>query len=142
METETKAPSAVESEGVTGGVLGQTLIKSSSIRRWGPASAKQKTLEPKGARVEMFFEQTDSPLALFFVVAISRVQHTLNHSTSSSAYHRSLRGGKNFNLGTARRFLYTPFDEIPDALAGDGVRHRLRGPLPGGSRSEERRVVK
>jgi hypothetical protein len=32
---------------------------------------KQKTLEPKGARVEFILEQTDSPLALFIVVAIS-----------------------------------------------------------------------
>jgi hypothetical protein len=37
----------------------------------GACQPKQKTLEPKGARVEVFFEQTDSPLALFFVVAIS-----------------------------------------------------------------------
>jgi hypothetical protein len=32
--------------------------------------SKTKTPEPKGARVEMILEQTDSPLALFFVVAI------------------------------------------------------------------------
>jgi hypothetical protein len=57
---------------------------------------KQKTLEPKGARVEMFLEQTDSPLALFFVVAISRAQHTLNHSTSSSRVSKERVGRQEF----------------------------------------------
>src|ERR1039457_1080651 len=97
IETETKSPSAVESEGVTGSVLGQTLIKSSSIRRWGPIpQTKNPGAERRQGR--NVFEQTDSPLALFFVVAISRAQHALNHSTSSSAYHRSLRRGKSFNV--------------------------------------------
>jgi hypothetical protein len=83
METETRAPSAVESEGVIGGISGQTLIQILQHPAMGACTLKQKTLEPKGARVEMFLEQTDSPLALFFVVAISRAQHTLNHSTSA-----------------------------------------------------------
>src|ERR1017187_3695772 len=97
METETKAPSAVESEGVTGSVLGQTLIKSSSIRRWGlPGQRKNPGATRRQGRNVL--EQTDSPLALFFVVAISRAQHALNHSTSPSAYQRRLRRGKSFNV--------------------------------------------
>src|ERR1035438_7261599 len=100
IETETKAPSTVESEGVTGSVLGQTLIKSSSIRRWGPAGAtKNPGAERRQGRNVL--KQTDSPLALFFVVAISRAQLALNHSTSLSAYQRIRRRGKNF-LGAVR----------------------------------------
>jgi len=38
------------------------------------------------------FEQTDSPLALFFVVAISRADNALNQSTSLQLYHRAERG--------------------------------------------------
>jgi hypothetical protein len=52
IETETKAPSLPESEGLTGSKLGQTLIEPSSIRR--PAAQNEKTPEPKGARVEVF----------------------------------------------------------------------------------------
>src|ERR1039457_1888070 len=98
METETKAPSSVESEGVAGSVLGQTLIKSSSIRRWGPARRKTKNPGAERRQGRNVLEQTDSPLALFFVVAISRAQHALNHSTSPSAYQRRLRRGKSFNV--------------------------------------------
>src|ERR1017187_8405233 len=87
METETRVPSAVDSEGLPGSVLGQTLIKTSSIRRWGPAGAtKNPGAERRQGRNVL--EQTDSPLALFFVVAISRAQHALNHSTSPSGYHQ------------------------------------------------------
>src|ERR1700733_7329743 len=66
IETETKAPSAPKSGRVAVTAVDQTLIYSSSIRRIGP---DEKTLGPKAPRVENF-EQTDSPLALFSVVAI------------------------------------------------------------------------
>src|SRR5580692_5708434 len=79
IETETKAPSAPKRGRVAETAVDQTLIESSSIRRIGP---DEKTLGPKAPRVENF-EQTDSPLALFSVVAISRTlaMQALNQST-------------------------------------------------------------
>ena len=68
MDTETSSPSLPPSQGPAGNVTGQTLIDSSSIRRG--ARRERKNPGTEGARVEIL-EQTDSPLELFFVVAIS-----------------------------------------------------------------------
>src|SRR4051812_40120551 len=81
METETKAPSRPHS------ALALMPHLSHPAKR---AARKQKTLEPKGVQGRDVFEQTDSPLALFFVVAIRRAGRALNQSTSALEYHCSI----------------------------------------------------
>src|SRR5271157_4725543 len=86
IETATKAPSRPDSEGLTGNVLGQTLIDSSSIRRRGPAENK-KPWSPKAPGSKCYRTDRLAFSTFFSVVAISQARKALNQSTSISDYH-------------------------------------------------------
>src|SRR5215469_5727244 len=88
------APSRLDKAG-SGTKAGQTLTVSSSIRRRGWFANKNPGAQKRQGRG--VFEQTDSPLALFFVVAISRATDALNQSTSTSNIHREPAQDNSFN---------------------------------------------
>src|SRR5271157_5582658 len=101
IETETKAPSRPDSEGLTGNVLGQTLIDSSSIRRRGPAENK-KPWSPKAPGSKCYRTDRLAFSTFFSVVAISQARKALNQSTSISDYHYG--GGEATGLMIGQRF--------------------------------------